>query len=300
MLDAGGRRRIFGSNLWRSSRGFVLRHRRQDSLNDGKNDMTENATTDLTEALSNDLPYLRRYARALTGSQARGDQYALATLEAVMNESQDLGVGLEPRVALFRVFHSIWISAGASFDADDGAATRPLARLSPGTREALLLNTIEEMGFAEIGAIMAIDPAEAKRLVDIAYTEMAKAAPGKVMVIEDEAIIAADLEDIVSDMGHRITGVAGTEEAAIALAAAERPDLILSDIQLADLSSGMDAVERIAEAQGPVPVVFITAYPERLLTGTGPEPAFVIAKPYREEQVRSAVSQAMFLREAAG
>ena len=43
-----------------------------------------------------------------------------------------------------------------------------------------------------------------------------------------------------------------------------------------------------------VPVIFITAFPERLLTGNKPEPAFLIAKPYTEEQVRSAVAQAMF------
>jgi hypothetical protein len=41
-------------------------------------------------------------------------------------------------------------------------------------------------------------------------------------------------------------------------------------------------------------VIFVTAFPERLLTGKRPEPAFLITKPYVEDQVRSAVSQAMF------
>ena len=45
---------------------------------------------------------------------------------------------------------------------------------------------------------------------------------------------------------------------------------------------------------GDTPVIFITAFPERLLTGERPEPAFLISKPYSEDQVRSAISQAMF------
>ena len=73
-----------------------------------------------------------------------------------------------------------------------------------------------------------------------------------------------------------------------------QPDLILADIQLADNSSGIDAVNDLLKAIGDVPVIFITAFPERLLTGERPEPAFLISKPYKEDQVKSAVSQAMF------
>jgi len=135
---------------------------------------------------------------------------------------------------------------------------------------------------------------ETRELIDVAYKEMAKSVSGKVLIIEDEAIIAMDLEAIVGEMGHRVTGIARTEAGALDLHASETPDLILSDIQLADNSSGVDAVNKILEKSPDVPVIFITAFPERLLTGEGPEPAFLISKPYTEEQVRSAVSQAMF------
>ncbi len=80
-------------------------------------------------------------------------------------------------------------------------------------------------------------------------------------------------------MGHAITGVARSRDAAVALAGAERPDLILADIHLADKSSGIDAVNDILGAGGTIPVIFITAFPERLLTGERPEPAFLISKP---------------------
>ena len=112
--------------------------------------------------------------------------------------------------------------------------------------------------------------------------------------VDDTPIIALDLQSIVADMGHAITGVARTHEGAVALAGQERPDLILSDIQLADGSSGIEAVNEILGAASDIPVIFITAFPERLLTGKRPEPAFVITKPYSEKQVQVAVSQAMF------
>ena len=123
---------------------------------------------------------------------------------------------------------------------------------------------------------------------------MADSAAGSVMIIEDEAIIAMDIESIVAEMGHRVTGIARTRDEAIALARADAPDLILADIQLADNSSGVDAVNDILQEMGVRPVIFITAFPERLLTGDKPEPAFLISKPYSVDQVESSVSQAMF------
>ena len=260
--------------------------------------MTTASNGDLAAQVGTNLPYLRRYARALTGAQDRGDKYAMATLEAILADPGVYDRSLSPKAALFQVFHTIWATSGATFaDGDTGLAARAqahLASLTNDTREALLLHTIEEFSFEDLGAILGVGEQEARELVDIAYSEMSKSVSGRVMIIEDEAIIAIDLEAIVSEMGHQITGVARTEEAAISLAEQETPDLILSDIHLADNSSGIDAVNRILALHGDCPVIFITAYPERLLTGEGPEPAFLISKPYSEDQVRSAVSQAMF------
>ena len=103
-----------------------------------------------------------------------------------------------------------------------------------------------------------------------------------------------NLAEILDDMGHRVTGVAQTRIGALALAQRERPDLILADIGLADDSSGSIAVNDIRAIVGDIPVIFISAFPERLLTGLHAEPAFLISKPFDENQVRSAVSQAMF------
>ena len=254
--------------------------------------------TDKTSEISRAIPYLRQYARALTGSQASGDNYAAATLEAIL-ANRELVEGSDPvRVSLFRVFHGIWVSSGAPVAGDEaGLAARAqahMANLTANTREALLLHTLMDFSYADVATIMDLDQVEAHELIETARREMADAVAGSVMIIEDESIIAMDLEALVSDMGHRVTGIARTHQEAVALAGRDMPDLILADIQLADNSSGIEAVNEVMQDLGKRPVIFITAFPERLLSGERKEPAFLIPKPYTQEKVRSAVSQAMF------
>ncbi|MDR7125666.1 response regulator [Pseudotabrizicola sp. 4114] len=260
--------------------------------------MTASATFDLTSAIAADLPFLRRYARALTGSQDSGDRYAAATLESILIEDTPVRTATSPRIGLFHCFHRVWSSAGAPLETDDDILAKRaqvhMAGLTPNSREALLLHAIEGFDRTSIAEIMAQEEGEVQALLDAAIREMEASVTGKVMVIEDEAIIAMDIVDIVGQIGHQVTGVARTRREAVELAARERPDLILSDIQLADDSSGIDAVNDILAQFDDIPVIFITAFPERLLTGDKPEPAFLITKPFSEEQVRSAVSQAMF------
>ncbi|RVV98174.1 response regulator [Mesobaculum littorinae] len=264
--------------------------------------MSSNTTGgDLSGRIAGDLPYLRRYARALTGNQTTGDNYAAATLEAILQDRSIFDNSTRPKVALFRAFHMIWSTAGAPAgvsdelgDALEHAAMDHMANLTANTREALLLHTVEGFNFEEVGHIMKIEASEAENLVEIAVDEMQRSMAGRVMIIEDEAIIAMDIHSIVSDMGHEIIGIARTRTAAVEMGSKSRPDLILADIQLADNSSGIDAVNDLLGQFGDIPVIFITAFPERLLTGERPEPAFLISKPYAEDQVRSAVSQAMF------
>lgn len=259
---------------------------------------------ELAQSISRELPYLRRYARALTGSQTAGDNYAAATLEAILAD-RSLMQADDTRIGLFRTFHAIWQSSGQPVETEaqtarEARAQAHLRGLTPNSREALLLRTIEELRYDQIAAIMECPQSEAEELVQIALGEMSQAVSGKVMVIEDETIIAMDLKGIAQAMGHEVTGIARTHSAAIELAHKKRPDLILADIQLADGSSGIDAVNELLAEMGDIPVIFITAFPERLLTGDRPEPAFLISKPYTEEQVRSAVSQAMFFASTEG
>ncbi|MFK7838303.1 MAG: response regulator [Sulfitobacter sp.] len=251
----------------------------------------------ISDQIGANIPYLRRFARAMTGAQQSGDTFAAAALEAVLADRSVLE-GYSVKTGLFKVLYGIWASAGAPIeDGESGArakAQRRLASLTNNSREALLLHTVEGFSYPEVAAIIGVEQPEAEELISIARREMADSTAGSVMIIEDEAIIAMDIESIVAEMGHRITGIARTQAEAVALAKADQPDLILADIQLADNSSGIDAVNDILQAHGARPVIFITAFPERLLTGDKPEPAFLISKPYSVDQVVSSVSQAMF------
>ncbi|ARU02319.1 response regulator [Yoonia vestfoldensis] len=255
---------------------------------------------DLATEIGHHLPFLRRYARALTGSQQSGDNYAAATLEAMLTDATVFDRALAPKTALFRAFHQIWVSSGSPVDdasdpsTPEARAQWRLSHLTENTREVLLLHSIEGFTTTDIASIIGTSADEAQSLLTIARTEMTSAIHGRIMIIEDEAIIAMDIRAIVEEMGHAVTNVARTRDEAIQLARRDPPDLILADIQLADKSSGIDAVNHILKEMGELPIVFITAFPERLLTGDRPEPAFLITKPYTEEQVQSAVSQAMF------
>ncbi|MGQ0661184.1 response regulator [Sphingosinicella sp.] len=253
----------------------------------------------LGDALKPHLPFLRRYARALTGSQAHGDNFVRATLEAIVAAPDDFPRDVDPRLGLYRTFHAIWSSANIeeqAGDTGDGAASIAQARLSritPLSRQALLLTAME--GFSPEDAAYLIDatPAEVETLVAEAIAEIERQTRADVLIIEDEPIIAMDIETIVRDLGHNVTGVAVTRDEAVQQAMDNRPGLVLADIQLADDSSGIDAVKDIL-GEFTVPVIFITAFPERLLTGERPEPTFLITKPFQPSTVKAAIAQALF------
>lgn len=260
--------------------------------------MFNDPAPDVSSAIALNLPYLRRYARALTGNQSTGDRYAAATLEAILEDLSVFDSTKSAKLALFEAFHLVWTSAGAPLGEPDSRfsaiAQAHMASLTYNSREALLLRAIESFLPNEIATILQIGIDEVANLVATALQEMEASVAGRVMIIEDEVIIAMDTAAIVEDMGHKVTGIARTRAEAVALASKDRPNLILADIQLADNSSGIDAVNDILAQFDDLPVIFVTAFPERLLTGKRPEPAFLITKPFAEEQVRSAVSQAMF------
>ncbi len=244
---------------------------------------------------------LRRYARALSGSQERGDRFTVATLEAVLADRSVFDRDLEPRVALFKTFCSVWVEIDAPESTEgsalESAARKRLDQIEPEARQAFLLGALEDFSPEQIATIMGVPVSEAKGLYDVGMANIRNQTRAKIMVIEDEPIIAMDIKSIVTEMGHDCTGIADTHKRAVALAQETPPDLILSDIQLADDSSGIDAVREIL-ADHAVPVIFITAYPERFLTGERPEPAFLLTKPFRRKAVEAAISQALFFNDA--
>ena len=255
----------------------------------------------LGQQLAPHLPFLRRYGRALTGSQVHGDKYVRATLEAIVAAPDQFPRDVDPRLGLYRMFQGIWSSAnydeldndGVDADGNEGLARARLARMTPLSRQALLLTAMEGFTPEDAAYLIDVEPSEVENLVSEALAEIEKQTRARVLIIEDEPIIAMDIETLVRDLGHEVTGVAVTRDEAVALAMEDRPGLVLADIQLADDSSGIDAVKDIL-AEFEVPVIFITAFPERLLTGERPEPTFLITKPFQPETVKAAIGQALF------
>ncbi len=252
-----------------------------------------------SQLVAEHLPLLRRYARALTGSQPSGDAYVAAMLEALLQDPSLLDEQYGARSGLFRLFTRIWNSVSLNENADVATLPMPperrLSNITPLPRQAFLLLSLEGFPEQEVAYILGTDIPETRRLADTAGREMAAEIATDVLIIEDETFIAMDLESLVRNLGHNVIGVARTHADAVALAKNRKPGLILADIQLADGSSGLDAVNELLRTFE-VPVVFITAYPERFLTGERPEPAFLISKPFQPAMVSAVASQALFFQ----
>ncbi|WP_207478327.1 response regulator [Arenibaculum pallidiluteum] len=248
------------------------------------------------------LPYLRRYARALLGSQDRGDRYVRVTLETYLAEPERIGeADRDSRVALFSLFHDVWSlidpegALGDDPDDLDAGGVRGLASLPPRQRQVLLLISLEGFSFDEVSRILGMEPSEIRVDLDRARSEMAAVGNVRVLIIEDEPLIAEDIADLVTGWGHEVIGQAAREEEARRLAEEGRPELILADIQLKGGDSGIRAVQQILRSTN-VPVIFITGFPERLLTGEQLEPAFLISKPFEPEVLKTAIGHALTIQ----
>jgi DNA-directed RNA polymerase specialized sigma24 family protein/CheY-like chemotaxis protein len=252
----------------------------------------------ITSTVATTLPTLRRYARAVTGSQTTGDDLVAKVLEHLVAQPHIIKDEQSAKIGLYRQFLRLANKGddGANEAAVEDAATmadRRLSRLSPRPRQAYLLRALE--GFTAEESAYALDTTlqEFAHLVDRANQEMIDQVATDVLIIEDEPMIALDLKDIMTSLGHRVTAIARTHREALDAMGGGEIGLVLADIQLADGSSGIEAVNDILLTMG-VPIVFITAFPERLLTGERPEPTFLITKPFQPENIKAITSQALF------
>lgn len=228
------------------------------------------------------LPFARRFARALEGSQKQGDQLVALALKDMV--SRKGGHDISTRYRLYR-------SIIECFRLGNEALHAP-SPLSLTQRLVLLLTSLEEVPLSAVALIL--DRNENEILADIALANdgLRSVAETSVLIIEDEPIIAMDIQDVVQQCGHRIAGVAYTEADAVRIAKETKPGLILADINLGGGGDGMHAVGRIMKDHQ-APVIFVTAYPERLLTGEQEEPSFIITKPFEPTTLAITTYQAV-------
>ncbi len=253
------------------------------------------------EKISPHIPILRRYARALSGSQESGDNYVLGLLETLVSDPDMNIIGVDPKVDLFRAFTKVWQSLDVNLESDSVAsgAEHKISTLTPMARQAFLLTALEGFDTRSAAKVLDVSEAELSELLDLAGREIAEQVATSILIIEDEPLIALDIEQMVSSLGHDVTGIARTHSEALVEIERRKPGMVLADIQLADGSSGIDAVNEILKTIN-VPVIFITAFPERLLTGDRPEPAFLVTKPFEPGMVKALISQALFFEQRAG
>jgi DNA-directed RNA polymerase specialized sigma24 family protein len=250
------------------------------------------------------LPYLRRFSRATTGSQTSGDAYVAATLEALIADISIFPEASNDRIALYKLFSGLFTSSAvripepASNFSWEKRAAMNLANLAPRARQAFLLVAVEGFTHDQAAEILDVPPEQFSKLLDEASQEISRQVATEIMIIEDEPLIAMDIEQLVESLGHRVTGIARTHKEALTMYHKTAPKMILADIQLADGSSGIDAVNDILSDHS-IPVIFITAFPERLLTGERPEPTFLVTKPFNPDMVKALISQALFFDEGS-
>jgi len=255
------------------------------------------------EGLVGYVPYLRRFARALTGSQVVGDACVVKALEATLAGE---GRYAPARISLYRrVIDAVnGLDAVPTIGSTDKSGAEEailgnLTALTPVGRQAFLLVAMEEFNLDDAALVLDMTPADVGTLIEEANQDLAAQIATDVVIIEDEPLIALDLQALVRELGHRVVRIARTETEAINAVMQTRPGLVLADIRLADGSSGLDAVNEILRDFS-VPVIFITAFPEMLLTGTKPEPTFLIRKPFTANGVKAVISQALLFDVRAG
>ena len=205
----------------------------------------------LSASIAPHLPYLRRFSRAVSGSQQSGDALVAAMLEAIVADIDIFPQASNARVSLYRVFARLFTSVVIRVPDDqtgpawERKAAANLTALSPQARQAFLLVSVEGFSDEEAAEILDVDLQQFNRLLAQASAEISRQVATDILIIEDEPLIAMDIEQMVESLGHRVVGIARTHSEAKALFDRTRPKMILADIQLADGTSGIDAVNEI-------------------------------------------------------
>ena len=249
------------------------------------------------------LPYMRRYGRALTGSTNRGDDLVTLAVEAALTEPERYHLDTDDEPVTRRRLYTL---LNELFDADAGAAGAIVSPAEPGhpieaalsslpeqERRVFLLVSLEELSTPQAADVMGIHADEARDALGRAQNAMREQLVANILIVEDDAIIAYDLTETVLGMGHKVCGTAATMEEALAAAAANQPSLALMDLRLAHGGSGITTAQALRETRA-LPIIFVTAFAEELkqrgLDYLGP----VIKKPFTREQIERAITQAVF------
>ena len=235
----------------------------------------------------------RQFCRLLVADRLFGDEL---TAYFERDAAEAGGAGKVRRVELFRKFLEEW---SRNYYASEAPAPFTTASMMysagpppPKTAVALLLNDVLHFNQQEIAEIIAPTENSVTELIVTGRVIHASAAEGSAIIIEDEALIAADLSQIIQSLGVNVRGVAHDARMAAKLIESKKPDIILADFNLEDEKTGADVVNE-CRAFHDCPVIFVTGFPEQALKGSEREPDVVIGKPYTIESIKAAVAHCL-------
>jgi CheY-like chemotaxis protein/DNA-directed RNA polymerase specialized sigma24 family protein len=244
------------------------------------------------------LPSLRRYAAALMGSAARADGMVERFLERLLADRTRVA-GDQLRLTMFALFDLVVEQARDPIEADMAPGSGPehrlnqsLRRLPIDERKVLLLTTVERFSHIETAAILRIPPALVARRVLAARDRLEHTLCSRILIIEDEPLMAMSIAQILTHMGHAVCGVAHARHQALALARDSRPALILADVWLHGGDDGIAIVREIVRSR-PVPVIFVTGDVRCLVAERQLGQALVIGKPFAPHTLEAAVRGAL-------
>jgi CheY-like chemotaxis protein len=249
-------------------------------------------------AVTSYLPALRRYAQAYAGSRLGGDAYLEICLEVLLEDPRWLRRQKTLRLDLFKLLHAVIDRVGDKADGSGDTAQDSQARmrdtvlsLSPLRRRLVLLLSFEDLQTKDLAYIMGLEETAIRAQLQHAWKDIYQRPQARVLILEDEELIAADISDAVEELGHTVVGVASNERSAIELARTMDPELVLADVRLRG-GSGARAVEQI-RGKTRVPVIFITGYPDGVISDGTDDPVYVMAKPFRREDLKQTISRAL-------
>lgn len=116
----------------------------------------------------------------------------------------------------------------------------------------------------------------------------------RILIVEDQFIVAADLEAKLVKLGYKVIGTAASGEEAIELAEQRRPDVVLMDIQLQGRMTGTEAAQRIRQETGSA-IIFVTAFAAVFLRDPAimQPPGLCLSKPFSTLQLKSALESVL-------
>jgi CheY-like chemotaxis protein len=252
--------------------------------------------TEFYDAVRKIIPRLRRYGCLLTGSRTVADDYAQVCLERLILQGREAGSPLTT-VDVFQTFHRVVSDAEIRLDTSRVVPTSRLEyqwlSLPVDQRTAVLLVHAEGFTRSEATIITGLSPEEFQRKLQLGRATISGRIAAPVFIIGGEGRSAPIMTRLVEALGHDVCGIAPRGHEARAAIDAAHPALILADVEFDALpDEGLRACEDVCSLYD-VPVIYLTGHADRVRDFVSRSNAFVIAKPFEPEILRTTMGLAL-------